>query len=299
MKTRDGDTFLDLCQRFLRPSEGREDAIRSSFASSSTRGSAARFWETLATRGFIPDTWVQAVDRSFVREPWGQTFDVAPKAPLWLIPRVRRVAHPTTIEAAITLAADVPGVLRAEESARQAYARRAAILADVRPLAGIAWRVLPAPSDRWRKPTWGDPSEARLRLMMRAQRGSSAVKAFENEMSLISSTLVQGMWARFGAHYPGRRNQINEAPIDGLHELARSTLALDCAQREGLVLPPQLGFTLKTARPLADFPNHFAPLLDVYDVGYACEGDLFDGASNWLVLVAAARDPSRMPKSTW
>lgn len=129
--------FENAGRRLLRQDLRDEEEARKACAGSANGEEA---WEALNARGVIPDHWVSSGRRKYVREPWFPSAEAASSGEL--------VESPTYVEAAITLASDVPGVAMAEELAEECHRRRFARRGDG-DLLGFVWRVLPAGSGLW------------------------------------------------------------------------------------------------------------------------------------------------------
>ena len=124
----------ELGANLLRP---RAEAAGEARSAAGRTRSPRDAWEALNARGVIPDHWVSSGRRKYVREPWFPSAEAASPGDL--------VDSPTYVEAAITMASDVPGVTTAEELAEECHRRRFARRGDG-DLLGFVWRALPAGS---------------------------------------------------------------------------------------------------------------------------------------------------------
>ncbi len=305
--------FRGVGRNFLRPERRREDEVRAIVGA--TR-SVVEVWERLSTRGVLPHRWLDEPARSFLREPFA-TYGTRGlgNAVANAMPR------PPSVEAAVTMASDVPGVERAEEAVRTWHVRQKQFF-DLPPLRGFVWRVLPvnaihpaqdiASMDHYLMPAVG-LAVGRMGgiedlYAVDATQLPPEIAAWKSPYDVAGRAVVSG---RMSA--PGRARSVSEPigqQVDPQEHAvfwyavnaAIQTDRFAHAQRLGAVLDPQERLPrLRKSTPLADLYNPFAPLLDVYAAGYVFQRLYRSGygANQELraILVAPAANPDRLPKA--
>lgn len=223
----------ELAARALRPARAnlaRIDAALDGVAS------ADEAWEVLAARGLIPLAWA--------------------RHPARLLRRFRDPHVPPTVSAARLLAADVPGIERAEVLAREVVARLA------------PWGVALPDSVRW-KFLESDPAEARgHRMPLRA-----AAVAAHTALDRVDRRAAEALRAR-GLAVPDLLDGDRMVLRLVLDDFIASRVWRAAASRGGvvpsvrhrrpeLVAPRELFGT-----PFGELPDPFEPALELWRTGY-------------------------------
>ncbi len=286
--TRDA-RFTSLVGAFLNPSRARLAEVES--IAQEHRGGARELWERLNARGILPDDWVEDPRRKFVREPM-------PKRAYNAEMDRRLLPCPDTIQGVITMASDVPGVLRAEEAAREWYARWSA-LDDLPPFQGIAWRVI-APHDASLWPDRDEDTTERgdalargcLDLLEDLQRAGG--KGIGRALATVRECARTPLLASVGS----RPRPTPKKMWDSLSSDVWNVCTIEVAQRFR-VKPGEfhLWSKVRADTSLDTVRNPESPKLDVYAAGYAVHGMYtFRRLSGWVVLIATPVDAARLPK---
>lgn len=289
-------SVVGLGATFLNPSRGREAEVREAVGRSRDRRAV---WERLNARGLIPDAWVESDERRFAREPIREFA----REPIRENVLARYDSAPTTIEGAVTLASDVPGVELAEASARE-WHHRTSLIEQRGRLRGVVWRVLPITSKLWR----GVELERDLQHLQAA----SELGVFDSQCSLLErevarsrvtrvrDAFMSSLARRFGVGSQQRVwSQVNHYAVAMIRAAIGALLAFDDASRHGgPVKATWRTSKMASGSTFADFKNPVAPLMSVYQAGYAAHGIVATGEGDWVVLSAAALKASAMPAST-
>lgn len=265
--------------------------------------SVASVWERMSARGVIPDDWVQSDARRFSLEPW-RPLSRADGS------RARWSQTPPTVEAAVTIASDVAGVTRAEQSAREWHWRLAPFL-RLSPFGGVVWRVLrvtPGARDLWPTVASGHPlacgvSRAALVSMLLALGASPDLQwSSENDPRLPAE--VAGSMRRASAAIraaEGARAARLAGESDMMILAIDAVIFFDDASRlGGRVHSESRGTSSKffddavaygavaVGDRLSSIPNPHAPALDILANGYL-PGQFHEmEGRSWAVLCAPA-----------
>ncbi len=239
----------------------RRDRFAEASAVARDADSPADAWERMAARAIVPFDWVGSSARGFV--------EYAPDAPLDL---ARSSEAPPTLAACVAFASDAPGVLAAEELAREMLARLAPWTAHaprrivwasgdaVLPLAlgasGFAWldRDLFRACARWATVPYARHHRSDRSRARRAARQRLTSERSERWRTLLDAPFDDGVAALS-------------------RDLARTLRLWELAAREHLrlALPGTLvpgGHRTLVATPVARIASPFEPLLALYGLGY-------------------------------
>ncbi len=303
MATETDDAFFRLGEAFLNPTRARADEV-DRLARRSTWDEEA--WEVMVTRGVIPEDWIGSPARRFATTPWPQGNW---QAGIFERHLARSSTMPPSFAFARAIAADVPGVLRAEEGARAWHARQAA-LAPLPPFAGVVWRALPPLGKGWRLQS--DDLALRLRDAALVQVMRRRVDP-SYELTSIDRALESDAMQPIQVRYNGAISRVMDgvrsrcdsqvyrfASVTALRSLIERvgpTVMFDEAQREDAVLEPDWRWPMiSRATRFAALLNPTSPCLDVYAAGYACQG-LYDAEGGaWVVLVTPLLHASIFPR---
>lgn len=316
------EEVLSACETLgrgmFRPSSsGRQAAID---AAASTRR-VDEVWERFSVRDIIPTEWVNDGRRLFAREPAPSNFFRDDDRSRPSSPSIELRDFPTCVEAAVTIASDVAGVLRAERSAQEWYWRWST-MRRMPQFAGVIWRVLPRHSSL----IWMDYDERELRLADACKRGMHAVYAKEGSLEdyrdsdVVNDATAYGL--KCGAAFASSSSKASGAWLSMSPELREvqkhmrtsivRTLIISEACREGATIAADetLDLVADGAR-ICNYENPIAPKLDVCLGGYIPQGfrlgrpytvggsaERRGAGEGWVVLIALAGNPASMPHST-
>ncbi len=225
----------------------------------------ASAWESLATRGLLPMDWLvdarrQVLDGARCRRcgEGAQIVGHATDCPL--------ASEPATIEAAVTLACDSDGVATVEALALEAFHRSTADPAPAR----IVWCVLPGPVPR----TMVDERPGR----MLRKRVPAPIQAYTKHLNYA---LADALARRAGSAGRALTNRYSRyTPRNSAEERAVAVADAAAEDVERALAWEQY--------PREKRPNPYAPLREIWELGYKLEG-FFDDQ----VLLVAVAAPSR------
>ncbi len=263
-----------LGSRVMRPTRAQLKKARAAAAHLKDPREA---WEVLATAGLIPESWVGSKERLF-RGGWGK-------------------AAPPSVEAAVLFAADAPNVARAEELAREC-AHRLRALGYAAPVAPVRWHVIsPAgnASSLAVEPAWWElgaaarallgPAFANVRYVPQTDRTSDALFRGASEgraltdprlattrgaelLSRMVDEAMRALWAARGWYLAARERAVVRDT-----EPARDDAPDD---DDAWLRPPPRPSAWRraseagwTGREVAELPDPFDPLLQLWGTGYA------------------------------
>ncbi len=294
--TRALQAFYRAGEHLLDPDHREADAL---FASIRGVEDPAEAWESLNAQGVVDDAWLGHAPRHFLPEP-------PPRIPArgrWFERALRAVTTtPPTLDAAVLLACDPQGVLRAEEAALEWYTRSAA-LHEVAPFGGVAWWVPPYRTKRWEAdlaPEDAKIARAALEGMNRLESESELPARREAwpekpRAAIQKAEAAQEAAARGASEGPFEelRRNLGDALVPVRNAFVAAvgrTVLFHEAQRYGARLvfnTPGRGRRSASSAwrdhvEAAAVRNPFAPKVDVYDAGYAWVGA-------WTVDEAAPR----------
>lgn len=296
----------DVASSFMRPSRVALDAARSAVAGVRGRGEA---WERLYARGVIPDGFLPGgAARWFLREPWPAAGSITRGRLAELVGDA-----PDSVEAAVTISSDVPGVLAAEQLAAQLHAAASAITGMGR-FAGVIWRVLPSVSKCWVR-QWHEPFPYASNLSFELSR------LIADGVDLATGEPCRGWRPQLHTEVEARvARETHDAGVAVLSSISRDFVShhagfgrlvfrlYDCisghlrfaaAAEAGLSLPPKSDdfrwSALGADRHLSSIRDPFAPLLGVFGLGYAVYRLVSVDGDSYAVLCAVATDDAKMP----
>ncbi len=294
----DLNRLRDLGARYLAPERPRLDEVRRAVGATRRK---TEVWERLATRDLIPPEWV---------ENPGRRFAVEPLRPWSSLPTASLSATPTSVEAMVTLASDVSGVLRAEEAVLEWHNRWRVLWAGPR-LDGFLWRVLPRVSDRWAQSSLQEGHETTFYTEMRRAFESSDGDAgpgwLWERLQQAYDAAQGGLAQRFGVLpqrdrvAAGLERALNLCAYSPLLRGVRFAVLFDCAQWTGKSITREMArHGAPLGRSFADLLNPFGAVLDVFSAGYVLQGIREDDeARRWAMLTAHATDETKLPRTAF
>ena len=296
----------ELGRRFLspeRPQLDRARAVASRFRRQNADARAA--WEAMIGEGLLPMSFADDPARRFMQEPVDQSMLESTS--------LRLLAAPQTVEAAVTVASDLDGILAAEEAGaewlkrlhtferpdRARWARR-----DHDGAEGVAWRILP---NVWDIARLVDTASV---LVVALAKASMVLQTRAEEDAFIEG--VTERWPNAGrrlrAHINARENPSAPAPEEpeGEDEIPRIgvVLALE-ALRAALLWSAASRLDLRASASvfwsarvrygsfrIAEEPDPHEALLAVLWRGYLVQRP----SGGFLVLAGRPSDPQRMSR---